>query len=80
MDTHGKISDYAVSVIGNRSKVVNDTSVKSIYFRKTPTVIFINKSNQLGWEFTERKSGYTYIHLPDQMLSLFTMSGQGKSA
>lgn len=80
MDTHGKISDYAVSVIGNRPKVVNDTSVKSIYFRKTPTVIFINKSNQLGWEFTERKSGYTYIHLPDQMLSLFTMSGQGKSA
>ena len=74
------MNDYSVSVVGNRPKVVNDTNIKSIYFRETPTVIFINKSNVPGWEFTERKSGYTYIQLPDSMLSLFTMSGQGKSA
>lgn len=80
MDTAGKMNDYSVSVVGNRPKVVNDTNIKSIYFRETPTVIFINKSNIPGWEFTERKSGYTYIQLPDSMLSLFVMSGQGKSA
>lgn len=80
MDSQGKMNDYSVSVVGNRPKVVNDTNIKSIYFRETPTVIFINKSNIPGWEFTERKSGYTYIQLPDSMLSLFRMSGQGKSA
>ena len=40
MDSQGKMNDYSVSVVGNRPKVVNDTNIKSIYFRETPTVIF----------------------------------------
>ncbi len=80
MDTSGEMNKYSVPVVGSRPKVINNTSIKSIYFRETPTVIFINKSNIDGWNHTERKSGYTYIHLPDSMLSLFKMSGQGKSA
>jgi hypothetical protein len=80
MDSQGEINKYSVSAVGNRPKVVNDSTIKAIYFRETPTVIFINKSNIPGWKFTERKSGYTYIQLPDSMLSLFKMSGQGKSA
>jgi hypothetical protein len=80
MDTTGELNKYSVSAVGNRPKVVNDKSIKSIYFRETPNVVFINKNKNDGWEFTERKSGYTYIQLPDSMLPLFRMSGQGKSA
>ena len=75
-----EMNKYAVSVIGNRPKVVNDSNIKAIYFRETPTVIFINKSNSKKWEYTERKSGYTYIQIPDSMLTLFNISSQGKSA
>ena len=41
-----EISKYAVPTIGNRPKLMNDNNVKSIYFRETPTVIFINRSNR----------------------------------
>jgi hypothetical protein len=45
MDTSGEMNKYSVPVVGSRPKVINNTSIKSIYFRETPTVIFINKSN-----------------------------------
>ena len=80
LDTSSEMNKYSISAIGNRPKVINDSNIKSIYFRETPNVIFINKNNVIGWEFTERKSGYTYIQLPDSMLSLFNLSSQGKSA
>lgn len=80
LDTYGEMNKYSVSTVGIRPKVVNDTNIKAIYFRETPTVIFINKSNQEGWSYTDRKSGYTYIQIPDSMLSLFNISSQGKSA
>ena len=59
LDTYGEMNKYSVSTVGIRPKVVNDTNIKAIYFRETPTVIFINKSNQEGWAYTDRKSGYT---------------------
>ena len=75
MDTKGEMNKYSVPVIGNRPKVINDSGVKSIYFRETPTVVFVNRSNSAGWEQrNERKSGYTYIQIPDSMLSLFNLS------
>ena len=80
MDSDGEMNKYSVSVIGNRPKVVNDSNIKAIYFRETPTVIFINKNNEDKWKYTERKSGYTYIQIPESMLSLFNISSQGKSA
>ena len=82
MDTfeNAEMNKYAVSAVGNRPKVINDTNIKAIYFRETPTVIFYNKNGNLGWGHEEKKSGYTYIQIPDSMLSLFNISSQGKSA
>lgn len=40
LDTEGALSQFNVKTIGPRAKVVNDTSVKAIYFRETPSVIF----------------------------------------
>jgi hypothetical protein len=77
---NAEMNKYSVSAVGNRPKVINDTNIKAIYFRETPTVIFYNKNGNLGWGHEEKKSGYTYIQIPDSMLSLFNISSQGKSA
>lgn len=78
LDEHGELSKYSVQAIGDRPKAVNDTNVKAIYFRETPTIIFVdsNSPEQVG-----TKLGYEYVMLPDTDLTkLFTISAQGKSA
>jgi hypothetical protein len=38
----GDIAKYNVKNIGSRSKSINDSNVKSIYFRETPDIIFVD--------------------------------------
>ena len=40
LDLDGDLNKYSCHAIGSRPKAVNDTSVKAIYFRSTPTIIF----------------------------------------
>ena len=68
---------YSVRAIGDRTKSINDSNVKSIYYRDVPNVIFVQS---LADNKYERKSGYTYIHIPAIYQSLFSISGRGKSA
>lgn len=70
-----ELGKYSVKAIGNRPKSANDNTVKGIYFRETPTVIFKDPADD-----EEPKSGYSYIQLPSSMEDLFTISSQGKSA
>lgn len=75
-DTGDAIWQYAIPVIGNRPKVVNNSKVTSIYFRNVPQAIFYNSG-----EFpNELRTGYTYLQLTPGMEDLFTISAQGKSA
>lgn len=79
----GRISDYATYEIGNRPKAVNDTNIKSIYFKETPTVMYIfdKKTNEEFDELKEKYSGYTLIKCYSaEMQDMFTLSAQGKSA
>lgn len=73
LDADGELSQFSASLIGSRPKVVNDNNVKSIYFRETPNVIFIENQSQ-----ADKDSAYTYIQIPNT--NLFSISGQGKSA
>lgn len=83
MDTDGAFGKYAISSIGDRVKAINDDKVTSIYFKETPTVLFMTNK-----QFTELKvgkteylqKGYTIINLTSQMENYFTISAQGKSA
>ena len=76
LDAEGsEISKYAVYNIGDRTKSVKDTNVKSIYYREIPTTIF-----QSGEEVYEHQTGYTYIQLQNTMENLFTISSKGISA
>ena len=68
---------YSVRAIGDRTKSINDSNVKSIYYRDVPNVIFVQS---LADNKYERKPGYTYISIPAIYQSLFSISGRGKSA
>lgn len=76
-EKQNELSQYAISAIGDRPKVVNDTNVKSIYYRNVPNLIF---TTDIYNEFKE-KTGYVFINLNEDMnLNYFNISAQGKSA
>jgi hypothetical protein len=68
---------YGINKIGDRTKVINDSKVTSVYFRNTPQIIFTTPED---YNAKARRTGYTYIWLTDEMKDLFTISAQGKSA
>ena len=77
LETEGSdLYKYSVKAIGNRPKAINDSNVKNIYYRDTPTTIF---TQQLS-DIREKRPGYTFIQLPSGYTSLFTISSKGKSA
>ena len=72
-----ELSEYAISTIGDRPKVVNDSNVKSIYYRNVPNLIF---TTDIYNEFKE-KSGYVFMQINEDIsLNYFNISAQGKSA
>ena len=74
---NSELDKYAIYAIGDRPKVVNDTNVKSIYYRNVPNLIFT--SDWLN-EYTE-KTGYVFVQIRDEAsLDYFNISAQGKSA
>lgn len=78
LDSDAELSKFSVHSIGDRPKVKNDNSIKSIYFRETPNVIFnlSDNLNTLEWN----KTGYTYLQVSPGLNDLFKLSSQGKSA
>lgn len=68
---------YGIQTIGDRAKSVNDNSIKAIYFREVPTVIFTPDI-----QTQERKSGYVYMQTGTSTShdELFVISSQGKCA
>lgn len=78
LDENSELQKFGCHSIGNRPKGINDNQVKAIYFRETPTVIFVDSNI---WDEVDRsKLGYTYLQLPPNFVSLFSISAQGKSA
>ena len=77
LDQYGELSQYSVQAIGDRPKVINDNSIKAIYFRETPTVLFVqNEEDKIGTE------EFTWVQLPENMDAgnILTIAAQGKSA
>ena len=67
---------YNVPSIGDRTKVVNDSSSTAISFRETINVLYVDN---LESEDTTN-DGYTYIQLPKDLQELFEISEAQKSA
>ena len=74
LDVEGELSQYSVKNVGSRTKSINDTNVKSIYFRETPNVLFVDDQHQ-----DVHTSGYKVIQVQD-IDQMFTISSQGRSA
>lgn len=80
MDVEGaELEDYAVPLIGERTKVLNDKDVTGIYFKEVPNLIFVK---QAEWEQLDKSkySGYIPVYILDNLDSLITISSQKKSA
>lgn len=84
MNTKGDFGKYAVQAIGSRPKAVNDNNVKAIYYKDTPSVLFLTQKDYEDLvnnrEDYDDMTGYTFIRLTSQMENYFTISAQGKSA
>lgn len=78
IDANGDYSKYAIPLIGDRAKAINDDSVKTIYNRETPAVLFVTGEEM--FKSYQDFEAYTYINLTSQMENYFTISSQGKSA
>ena len=74
LDGEGELAQFNVKNVGARSKAINETTIKSIYFRETPDVIFKSPGDPI-----QPLSGYKYIQVQD-IDSMFSISAQGKSA
>lgn len=74
LDSGGELMQYNAHSIGSRPKPVNETTIKSIYFRETPDVIFRQYDSD-----DVTLTGYRYIQVKD-IDTMFSISAQGKSA
>ena len=76
LDVEGELQQFNVNNIGSRSKSINDTVVKSIYYRDIPQVIFYSPDEEII-----NPGGYKIIQISkEKMESMFSISSQGKSA
>lgn len=80
LDTDGELSQFAVQVVGNRPKVINDKDVKNIYFRQVPEIIYIDSDDTAGYELIELADYWHYTRIRNLPKEQFTISAQGKSA
>lgn len=78
MDANSEMGQYSISAIGDRTKVVNDNKVTSIYFRQVPNLIFTTKKE---WsQYDQQDSGYAVMFMTGSLENMFKISSQGKSA
>lgn len=76
------IGKYAINVIGDRPKTINDTSIKTIIYRDTPDVIYCDWIEYYTYlNSAVLKDGYQYIildnngdgHMPEEIVDLLRL-------
>ena len=72
------LEKYKPSNIGRRTKVINDSEVKAIFFEETPNVLFVDPLKTTP--YTDTSLSYIRLNLVGGMSNYFQISTQGKSA
>lgn len=72
------LEKYKIANIGRRTKVINDTEVKSIFFEDTPNVLFIDPNDTQPQ--TDTSLSYVRLNLVGGLSNYVQISTQGKSA
>lgn len=87
LDDTSELQAISVPMMGDRTKVVNDNKVTSVYFKQIPDFVFTTKKalDSFHWKNYNRdqmldKSGYTFLYISQGMEQLFSISYRGKSA
>ena len=78
LDPMSDLMPYSIPMIGRRPKVVNDNTIKSIFVRDTPNVLFVDPNADLVQY--EKDLHYIRLNVPTIYSNYFSMSAQGKSA
>lgn len=74
LEADTSFGQYGVYNLGGRAKAIQDSTIKSIYFRETPQVIFKEPDEEYTWA-----TGHRIIQVP-YIDTMFSISAQGKSA
>ena len=80
LDSQGDLSQYSISIIGDRSKVVNDKDVKSIYIRDVPEIIYVDVADERIKNEINASNFAHYTKIQGLPMNLFSLSSQSKSA
>lgn len=72
-----ELSKYKKSLIGRRPEVVNDDTIKAIFFRDTPEVLFVDPTDE---QPQNSNLNYVKLNLVGGLINYFTVSAQSKSA
>ena len=81
LDSTGELSQFSVQAIGSRTKVINDTNIKSIYFREVPEITFIDSNQrEQDIELINKSNYWHFTRIYGVPMNLFSISAQGKSA
>ena len=81
LDGHdSSLCAYSVRNVGDRPKSINDSNVKSIYYRDIPNVIFFfsDMTDEEKMRQMSLKPGYNFINIPDVRRGQFILSTQKK--
>lgn len=70
IEPHGDLEKYAIEAIGDRTRFINDTNVKSLYYKKTPDILYLPTSENL----VDYNLSFAPIQIPDDLMDLFVIS------
>ena len=76
---NSEIGLYAVSEIGDRPIVVNETNLKSIFYREIPKIIIMDATSFAQLTAKDIKTGYSYVLFPEGYENFFSISSRGIS-
>ncbi len=77
-NTNNYLQDIMIVSIGDRSKVINESTINAIYYPTVPNQVFYTEG--LNQKLKDLTSAYTKIHLTPSIASLFSISSRNISA
>ena len=80
LDAESELGQFSVRAVGDRTKVINDDKINSIYFKTTPDLIFITATEYNKNKNIKDYTAYIPVFIQSNLENLFNISSQGRSA
>lgn len=74
-----ELGEFSISNVGDRTKVVKDSDVTSIYYREVPNLLFTTYQQYRNSDI-KTWTGYIPVFIQSELESMFNISAQGKCA